>query len=105
MISDNTFEEQYEYEIETDKGETRSIELIQCDEDGDTSQITQTMNYETNRELIDLQKELMRTEFEQKQKCLLAKHQLEMSILKTELAHKTLEHQKRMELLEKQEKH
>lgn len=51
--------------------------------------------------LIEFQKKLMQLEYEEMRKLRAEKHSLEIAILKAELAHKTMEHQKQMELLNK----
>lgn len=51
--------------------------------------------------LVEFQKKLMQLEYEEMRKLRAEKHALEMSILKADLAHKTMEHQKRMEVLSK----
>lgn len=55
-----------------------------------------------DKSVIELQKKLLQAEHDEILKQRAEKHQLEISILKAELAHKTMEHQKRMELLSKQ---
>lgn len=55
-----------------------------------------------DKSIIELQKKLLQDEYDEIIKQRAEKHQLEISILKAELAHKTMEHQKRMELLSKQ---
>lgn len=55
-----------------------------------------------DKSVIELQKKLLQVEHDEILKQRAEKHQLEISILKAELAHKTMEHQKRMELLSKQ---
>lgn len=52
-----------------------------------------------DRSLIEFQKKLMQAEFDHMKKLRDEKHQLEIAILKADLTHKTLEHQKQMELL------
>lgn len=54
-----------------------------------------------DRSLIEFQKKLMQAEFDHMKKLRDEKHQLEIAILKADLTHKTLEHQKQMELLNK----
>lgn len=54
-----------------------------------------------DRSLIDFQKKLMQMEYDDMKKLRHEKHQLEIAILKADLTHKTLEHQKQMELLNK----
>lgn len=54
-----------------------------------------------DRSLIEFQKKLMQMEFDDIKKLRHEKHQMEMTILKAELTHKTMEHQKQMELLNK----
>lgn len=54
-----------------------------------------------DRSLIEFQKKLMQAEFDHMKKLREEKHQLEIAILKADLTHKTLEHQKQMELLNK----
>lgn len=49
--------------------------------------------------LIELQKRLLQAEHDELRKQRAEKHELEISILKLELAHKTMEHQKRMEMM------
>lgn len=56
---------------------------------------------QTDRSLLEFQKKLMQLEFDDMKKLRHEKHQLEIAILKAELTHKTLEHQKQMELLNK----
>lgn len=51
--------------------------------------------------LLEFQKKLMQAEFDDMKKLRHEKHQLEIAILKADLTHKTLEHQKQMELLNK----
>lgn len=51
--------------------------------------------------LVEFQKKLMQLEYEEMRKLRAEKHSLEIAILKAELAHKTMEHQKQMELLNK----
>lgn len=55
-----------------------------------------------DKSVIELQKKLLQAEHDEIIKQRAEKHQLEISILKAELAHKTMEHQKRMEVLSKQ---
>lgn len=55
-----------------------------------------------DKSVIELQKQLLQAEHDEIIKQRAEKHQLEISILKAELAHKTMEHQKRMEVLSKQ---
>lgn len=55
----------------------------------------------SDRSIIELQKKLMQDEFDHMKKLRDEKHQLEIAILKADLTHKTLEHQKQMELLNK----
>lgn len=54
-----------------------------------------------DRSLLEFQKKLMQAEFDDIKKLRHEKHQLEIAILKADLTHKTLEHQKQMELLNK----
>lgn len=49
--------------------------------------------------LIELQKKLLQAEHDEVRKQRAEKHQLEIAILRAELAHKTMEHQKRMEVM------
>ncbi|XP_031636207.1 uncharacterized protein LOC116349078 [Contarinia nasturtii] len=54
-----------------------------------------------DRSLLEFQKKLMQMEFDDMKKLRHEKHQLEIAILKAELTHKTLEHQKQMEIMNK----
>lgn len=54
-----------------------------------------------DRSLLEFQKKLMQAEFDDMKKLRHEKHQLEIAILKADLTHRTLEHQKQMELLNK----
>lgn len=51
--------------------------------------------------LVEFQKKLLQAEHDEMRKLRNEKHMLEIAILKAELAHKTMEHQKRMEVLNK----
>lgn len=101
----DNFDDQNE-NYETEKLETRSIELIPCEED-ETAPLGITSMQQmlsSNKEIVELQKELMQREHNQLKQMRIEKHQMELSLLKTEIAHRTLEHQKRMEILEKKHK-
>lgn len=65
----------------------------------DQSPMLKRTAYDTG--LVDFQKKLMQLEYEEMRKLRAEKHALEISILKADLAHKTMEHQKRMEVLTK----
>lgn len=54
-----------------------------------------------DRSIIEFQKKLMQAEFDHMKKLRDEKHTLEIAILKADLTNKTLEHQKKMELLNK----
>lgn len=112
--------EEYVFEVEN-KGDDRSIESIE----ENSSVLNQDYEYirktpakrlrESNaydgspsykrtpvdHTLLEFQKKLMQMEFDDIKKLRHEKHQLEMAILKADLTHKTLEHQKQMELLNK----
>lgn len=107
ITADDPDQEVYEYSYE-DKMDERSIELINFEEDALASPITNhqkslaSAHMQTaNRELLEMQKQLLEREYNDLHSFRLERHQLEMSILKTELAHKTIEHQKRMDILNK----
>lgn len=106
-ISADDPDQVYEYSYE-DKMDERSIELINFEEDALASPITShqkslaSAHMQTaNRELLEMQKQLLEREYNDLHAFRLERHQLEMSILKAELAHKTIEHQKRMDILNK----
>lgn len=54
---------------------------------------------QSDRSLIEFQKKLMQMEYDDMRKLRHEKHQLEIAILKADLTHKTLEHQKQMEIM------
>lgn len=111
--------EEYVFEVENCKADDRSIEAIE----ENNSLLNQEYEYKTpakrlresntydgspsykraavDHTLLDFQKKLMQMEFDDIKKLRHEKHQLEMAILKADLTHKTLEHQKQMELLNK----
>lgn len=104
-------EQVYEYSFE-DKMDEPSIELINFEEDALASSSTThpksiaSMQLHTaDKELLDMQKQLLEREYNDLYAFRLERHQLEMSILKAELAHKTIEHQKRMDILNKKFQH
>lgn len=113
-------EEYIELELENNKADDRSIESIE-----ENSMMNQDYEYirkhsakrfresstnegspsykrsSVDRSLLEFQKKLMQMEYDDMKKLRHEKHQLEMAILKADLTHKTLEHQKQMELLNK----
>lgn len=114
-------EEYVEFEVDTNKADDRSIESIE----ENSSMLNQEYEYirkpapkrlrdsnayegspsykrtQIDRSLLEFQKKLMQMEFDDIKKLRHEKHQLEIAILKADLTHKTLEHQKQMELLNK----
>lgn len=95
-----------------DKIDERSIELINFEDEAIDSPVrthhksTATLQLHTaNKELLEMQKTLLEREYNDLYAFRLERHQLEMSILKAELAHKTMEHQKRMDILNKKLQH
>lgn len=114
-------DEYMEFELDQSKADERSIEAIE-----ENSLLTthdyeyvrkpsskrqrESITYEgspsykrtpVDRSLLEFQKKLMQAEFDDIKKLRHEKHQLEIAILKADLTHKTLEHQKQMELLNK----
>lgn len=110
-------EEYVEFEVETSKNDERNVDCEEVSMDDPEYDIEQlkhqrketamfnvmqaTNRAPVDRSLIELQKTLMKLEYEEIRKMRVEKHQLEVAILKAELAHKTMEHQKRMEVLNK----
>lgn len=110
-ISADDNDQVYEYAFD-DKMDERSIELINFEEDvlasPNTNRHRSMSNgqlHATNKELLELQKQLLEREYNDLYAFRSERHQLEMSILKAELAHKTIEHQKRMDILNKKLQH
>lgn len=97
-------EQVYEFDFD-DKIDERSIEMINYEEETFASPLpmgkANAPLLAANRELLETQKQLMEREHNYVYEFRLERHQLEMSILKAELAHKTVEHQKRMDILNK----
>lgn len=110
-ISAEDHDEIYEYAYD-DKIDERSVELINFEEDALASPATNHQKLivneqlrTANKELLEMQKCLLEREYNDLYAFRLERHQLEMSILKAELAHKTIEHQKRMDILNKKLEH
>lgn len=105
-VSADDQEQEYEYAFE-DKMDERSIELINYEEDAfgtpsiSPRKLFPSAHHQSNKELLELHKHLLERDYNDVQALRLEKHQLEMSILKADLAHKTMEHQKRMDILNK----
>lgn len=91
-----------EYEL-VHKSKRKRLNPLNVVDQNDTSRsIVPSSNVTPDKSLVELQKKLLQAEHDEMLKQRAEKHQLEISILKAELAHKTMEHQKRMELLSKQ---
>lgn len=117
----DTEEGRIHYEVyENERYNDREIEIIEenqsCDNPSEILSNTHTLlnggltasltkdsmnSIRFSKELLEFQKELMQHEYDDMQALRAEKHQLEMAILKADLAHKTMEHQKRMEILNK----
>ena len=94
--------------------EKASDEVEMLEEDYHTASVTQTQDNcfvghcinpisstRCDKELVELKKELMQKEFDEARTMRQQKHQLEMDLLRMELRHKEMEHQKRMALMNK----
>lgn len=62
---------------------------------------TQSQRLRYDRDLVDFQKQLMQREFDEVRAMRQEKHKIEMEILSVELKHKYIEHQKKLEILNK----
>lgn len=62
---------------------------------------SQSQRLRHDRDLVDFQKQLMQREFDEVRAMRQEKHKLEMEILSAELRHKYIEHQKKLEILNK----
>lgn len=95
ILEDNQIDSS-EYElIRRSESRKRQIEHISLD----SQPILKRTAHDSS--LVDFQKKLMQLEYEEMRKLRTEKHALEIAILKADLAHKTMEHQKRMEVLTK----
>lgn len=114
-------EYEMEYELENSRHDDRSIELTEENSSvlnneyeyvrkSTVKRVSEpnvsdgTPSYKrtsVDRSLLEFQKKLMQMEFDDIKKLRHEKHKLEIAILTADLTHKTLEHQKQMELLNK----
>lgn len=121
LDTDDDDDDYIEFELDANRGDERTHDLTNDDSYGvqqsefdteltkkrkqtkifDPLEMTGKATTVTDRSLIEFQKKLMQMEFDELRKFRAEKHQLEVAILKAELAHKTIEHQKRMEILSK----
>lgn len=62
---------------------------------------SQNQRLRYDRDLVDFQKQLMQREFDEVRAMRQEKHKIEMEILSAELKHKYIEHQKKLEILNK----
>lgn len=116
---DSDQEEYITYEVER-RGDEQSIEILddnQMDSNDyeiyrrnpvrkrpsefNTNDLPPSKRPATDNSLVELQKKLLQSDHDEMRKLRNEKHMLEIAILKAELAHKTMEHQKRMEVLTK----
>lgn len=97
-ILEDTHIDSGEYEVvRRDDSRKRHIEHIQLD----SQPMLKRTAHDNSNSLVEFQKKLMQLEYEEMRKLRAEKHALEIAILKADLAHKTMEHQKRMEVLSK----
>lgn len=117
---DSDQEEYITYEVERRANDEQSIEILddgQMDSpdyeiyrrnparkrpnDFSTNDLPPSKRPSIDNSLIEFQKKLLQAEHDETRKLRNEKHMLEIAILKADLAHKTMEHQKRMEVLSK----